>query len=327
MKAKRIIALVLCVVMTAFAFAACGNKPSDNGKKSGGDPDKKTYSFAFLANTQNNTFQSTMNDTFKKLSDEKGYKYVCYDPDYDLNKQLSQMSDAATQKFDAVFVIPVDSAGIRSGLQELKDSGAVVINVDTAVIDADRDLVRTLVATNAYMAGQLVGEQMAKDYPNGAKIAVLDFPENESCVDRVNGFLAGLGANKDKFDIVAQQDGKAALDVSLPLAEDIIQANPDLQAFFCINDPSALGAASAVKSANKKGTIGVYSIDASPAGKQALVDGDFTCVAAQVPIQISERSFKIAVDLLGGGSCENEYYLDSMLITKDMAVKTINDWQ
>ncbi len=327
MKAKRIIALVLCVVMTAFAFAACGNKTSYNGNNSTGDSDKTTYSFAFLANTQNNTFQSTMNDTFKKLADEKGYKYVCYDPDYDLNKQLSQMSDAATQKFDAVFVIPVDSAGIRSGLQELKDSGAVVINVDTAVIDADRDLVRTLVATNAYMAGQLVGEQMAKDYPNGAKIAVLDFPENESCVDRVNGFLAGLGDNKDKFDIVAQQDGKAALDASMTLAEDIIQANPDLQAFFCINDPSALGAASAVKSANKKGTIGVYSIDASPDGKQALVDGDFTCVAAQVPIQIAEKSFEIAVDLLGGGSCENEYYLDSMLITKDMAEKTINDWQ
>ncbi len=253
MKAKRLIALLLCAVMTVMALASCTAGGEDSKK----DADKDTYSFAFLANTQNNTFQSTMNDTFKKLADEKGYDYVCYDPDYDLNKQLSQMSDAATQKFDVVFVIPVDSAGIRSGLQELKDSGAIVINVDTAVIDEDRDLVSTLVATNAYMAGELVGQQMAKDYPDGAKIAVLDFPENESCVDRVNGFLAGLGDSKDKFDIVAQQDGKAALDASMTLAEDIIQANPDLEAFFCINDHSALGAASAVKSANKKGSIGV----------------------------------------------------------------------
>ena len=325
MKAKRLIALLLCAVMNVMALASCAAGGEDGKKDDGKDSD--TYSFAFLANTQNNTFQSTMNDTFKKLADEKGYDYVCYDPDYDLNKQLSQMSDAATQKFDVVFVIPVDSAGIRSGLQELKDSGAIVINVDTAVIDEDRDLVSTLVATNAYMAGELVGQQMAKDYPDGAKIAVLDFPENESCVDRVNGFLAGLGDSKDKFEIVAQQDGKAALDASMTLAEDIIQANPDLEAFFCINDPSALGAASAVKSANKKGDIGVYSIDASPDGKQALVDGDFTCVAAQVPIQISEKAFELSLDLLNGGSVEAEYYLDSMLITLDMAKETLNDWQ
>lgn len=326
MKARKIIALTLSIIMALMMFASCGSSQGGTDTKNDGNTDKK-LSFAFLANTQNNTFQSTMNDTFKKLSDEKGYNYVCYDPDYDLNKQLSQMSDAATQKFDVVFVIPVDSAGIRSGLQELKDSGAVVINVDTAVIDADRDLVQTLVATNAYMAGQLEGEQMVKDYPDGAKIAILDFPENESCVDRVNGFLAGLGDSKDKFTIVSRQDGKAALDASLSLAEDIIQANPDLDAFFCINDPSALGAASAVKAANKKGKIGVYSIDASPEGKQALVDGEFTSVAAQVPIKISEKAFELSLTLLNGGSVEKEYYLDSMLITPEMAKETINDWQ
>lgn len=325
MKARKIIALVLSIIMAVMMFASCGSQ--NEGTKDTDQNKEDTFSFAFLANTQNNTFQSTMNDTFKRLADEKGYDYVCYDPDYDLNKQLSQMSDAATQKFDVVFVIPVDSAGIRSGLQELNDSGAIVINVDTAVIDADRDLVKTLVATNAYMAGQLEGEQMVKDYPDGAKIAILDFPENESCVDRVNGFLAGLGDSKDKFTIVAQQDGKAALDASLSLAEDIIQANPDLQAFFCINDPSALGAASAVKAANKKGKIGVYSIDASPDGKQALVDGDFTSVAAQVPIKISEKAFELSLELLNGGTVEEEYYLDSMLITVDMAKETLNDWQ
>ena len=325
MKAKRLIALVLGVIMAVTMLASCGSKNDSTTDK--GQDQKDKFSFAFLANTQNNTFQSTMNDTFKKLADEKGYDYVCYDPDYDLNKQLGQMSDAATQKFDVVFVIPVDSAGIRSGLKELNDSGAIVINVDTTVIDADRDLVKTLVATNAYMAGKLEGEQMVKDYPNGAKIAILDFPENESCVARVNGFLEGLGDSKDKFTIVAQQDGKAALDASLKLAEDIIQANPDLQAFFCINDPSALGAASGVKAGIKTGQIGVYSIDASPDGKQALVDGDFTSVAAQVPIKISEKAFELSLKLLDGGSVEKEYYLDSILVTVDMAKETLNDWQ
>ncbi len=285
-----------------------------------------SYSFAFLPNTQNNTFQAAMNDTFKKLCQEKGYDYVCLDPDYDLNTQLSQMADVANQGFDAVFIIPVDSAGIRQGLEQISEKNIPILNVDTPVIDEDLDLVETVIATDAYNAGTLVGQQMAADYPDGGKIAILDFPSNESCVNRVAGFLDGLGDAKDKFEIVAQQDGAAALDVSMPIAEDIIQANPELNAFFCINAPSALGAAAAIKASGKTG-IGVYSIDASPDGKAAILDGSFTAVAAQVPIGIAETAFVKAEELLAGQEIEKEILLPSFLVDKEKAEATLNDWQ
>lgn len=286
----------------------------------------KAYKFAFLPNTQNNTFQAAMNDTFKKLCDEKGYSYVCLDPDYDLNTQLSQLADVANQGFDAVFVIPVDSAGIRQGLEQISEKNIPILNVDTPVVDADLELVETVIATDAYNAGTLVGAQMAADYPDGGKIAILDFPSNESCVNRVAGFMDGLGDTKDKFQIVAQQDGAAALDISMPIAEDIIQANPDINAFFCINDPSALGAAAAIKASGKT-EIGVYSIDASPDGKAAIVDGSFTAVAAQVPIGIAETAFEKAEELLSGKEIEKEILLPSFLVDKAKAESTIKEWQ
>jgi ribose transport system substrate-binding protein len=291
---------------------------------------EETYSFAYCTNTLNNTFQSSIDAKYAELCEAAGYTYTSLDPDYDLNKQLGQLSDVANGGYDAVFIIPVDSAGITAGLAEIQDAGIPIFNVDTAVIDEDIDaFVTQFVGTNAYMAGQLVGEQMAKDYPDGGDIAILDFPSNESCVDRVNGFLDGLGENAEKFNIVAQQDGAAALDVSLPLAEDIITANDELIAFFCINDPSAQGAAAAVKAANKTGEIGVYSIDASPSGKQALLDGEFSAVAAQVPLKIAEYSFEQAVKYLGGETDlgEKKVYLDSHLVSIEEAEETINDWQ
>jgi ribose transport system substrate-binding protein len=316
---KHFLKLVI-VMLVAMALTACGNDKASQSSKDG------KYNFAFLPNTQNNTFQTAMNDTFKKLAKENGYKYTMLDPDYDLNKQLSQMGDAANQGFDAVFVIPVDSAGIRQGLEQLKDSNIPVFNVDTAVIDEDRDLVKSIIATDAFMAGQLMGQQMVKDYPDGAKIAILDFPANESCVQRVKGFLDGLGSDKSKFKIVAQQDGKAALDASLPIAEDIIQANPDINAFFAINDPSALGVAAAVKASGRK-DISVYSIDASPDGKKAVLDGSFKSVAAQVPIKIAETAFDEAVKSLKGEKVKKEILLPSHVITNELAKETDGQWQ
>lgn len=287
-------------------------------------------SFAFCTNTLNNTFQSSIDSKYAELCEAAGYSYTSLDPDYDLNKQLGQLSDVANGGFDAVFIIPVDSAGITAGLAEIQEAGIPIFNVDTAVIEEDIDaFVTQFVGTNAFMAGQLVGEQMVKDYPDGGDIAILDFPSNESCVDRVNGFLEGLGDSAEKFNIVAQQDGAAALDASLPLAEDIITANEDLIAFFCINDPSAQGAAAAVKAANKTGEIGVYSIDASPSGKQALLDGEFSAVAAQVPLQIAEYSFEQAVKYLDGETDlgDKKVYLDSHLVSVEEAEKSIDNWQ
>ena len=287
-------------------------------------------SFAFCTNTLNNTFQSSIDSKYAELCEAAGYSYTSLDPDYDLNKQLGQLSDVANGGYDAVFIIPVDSSGITAGLAEIQEAGIPIFNVDTAVIEEDIDtFITQFVGTNAFMAGQLVGEQMVKDYPDGGDIAILDFPSNESCVDRVNGFLEGLGDSAEKFNIVAQQDGAAALDASLPLAEDIITANENLIAFFCINDPSAQGAAAAVKAANKTGEIGVYSIDASPSVKQALLDGEFSAVAAQVPLQIAEYSFEQAVKYLDGETDlgDKKVYLDSHLVSVEEAEKSIDNWQ
>lgn len=321
---------IVCLFAVFMMLVGCSNGPKDKQETSAKSQSGKSYSFVFCTNTLNNTFQSSMDAKFKELSEENGYTYTCLDPDYDLNKQLGQLSDVANGGYDAVFIIPVDSSGITSGLKEIHDASIPIFNVDTAVIQEDIDAyVTQFVGTNAFMAGELVGEQMAKDYPDGAEIAILDFPSNESCVDRVNGFLKGLGDSKSKFKVVAQQDGAAALDTSLGLSEDIIIANPNIQAFFCINDPSALGSAAAVKAANKVGKINVYSIDASPAGKQALLDGEFSAVAAQVPLKIADYAFQQANTFLKDKVevKEKKVYLDSYLVSVEEAKKTLNEWQ
>ena len=339
MKNTRAITLCTAALSVGLAFSNGSMAASGSGP----------YKFVFFTNTLNNTYQSTMADTLKRLAAEHGDSYLVLDPDYDVSKQVNQMLDVANKGVSLAFLIPVDSGGVHAGLQALNDAGLPVINIDTAVVADDVNLVKSVVATDDYMAGKLAGEHLAKRNPAGGKIAILDFPENQSCIDRVQGFLAGLGAAKDKFPIVAQQDGAAALAKSLPIAQDIIQAHPDLTAFFAINDPSAMGAIAAIKATNKSG-IQVYSVDGSPDGKAAIVDGTMTADAVQVPIQESEVAFKQALELLKTGKMQTgstnipkedlDYYtsqwgsnigkatyLPSFLLTKEMSQKNAGKWQ
>lgn len=335
----------LCVASFTIGLVALG---ADNAEKAAPKSDGH-YTFAFLTNTLNNTYQSTMNDTLKQLAATRGDSYLVLDPDYDVSKQVNQMLDLANKKVSLVFLIPVDSGGVHAGLEALKNANIPVINIDTAVVAGDVGLVKSVVASDCYMAGKLCGEQMAKNHPNGGKIAILDFPENQSCIDRVQGFLTGLGNSKDKFPIVAQQDGAAALDKSLPIAQDIIQAHPDLMGFFAINDPSAMGAIAAIQATHKSG-IEVYSVDGSPDGKAAIVDGTMTAVAAQVPIKEAGAAFDQGLELLRtgkishtksnipeadvsyytgqwGDNIDKATYLPSFLISKEVAQKDAGKWQ
>jgi ribose transport system substrate-binding protein len=338
---KNVFVGALCATQF-FVGSICSG--ADNPEKGAGP-----HSFVFFSNTLNNTYQSTMADTLKRLATSNGDSYVALDPDYDVSKQVNQMLDVANKHVSLVFLIPVDSGGVHAGLDALHQAGIPIINIDTAVVAGDVGLVQSVVATDCFMAGKLDGEQMIKNHPDGGKIAILDFPENQSCIDRVQGFLAGLGASRNKFEIVAQQDGAAALDKSLPIAQDIIQAHPDLLAFFAINDPSAMGAIAAIQATHRSG-IEVYSVDGSPDGKAAIVEGTMTADAAQVPIKEAEVAFNQGLDLLKTGkiapgnskipeadvtyytgqwgtNIDKATYLPSYLITKEMAQKDAGKWQ
>lgn len=282
---------------------------------------------AFYPNTQNNSFQATMNDTLKAACEARGWEYACFDPDYDLNLQLSQMADGVVQNFDVVVVIPVDPAGIREGLQAFKDAGAYIINIDTAVIDEDLELCDAFITTDCYGAGKFMGEQCVVDFPDGANIAILHFFDSTTCWDRANGFKDGL-VDLEKYKVLTEQDGKAAIDASLPVAEDIINAFPDLDVFFCINDPSAMGAVAAIEAAGKTGEIAVYSVDASPEGKAMLVDGLFKGVAAQVPIAEANLAVELLDKLVQGYELEENYYaLASHPVSVEEATETAGLWQ
>ncbi|MCI1956741.1 MAG: sugar ABC transporter substrate-binding protein [Oscillospiraceae bacterium] len=335
MKFGKLASLVLVSAVLAGSFAGCsGNNSVPAGSaasqaaseavsqadavgKSGG---KK---IGFAPTTMNNPYWVCIANTVKQQVEAKGDTFISVDPQNDQSKMNDQIGDLVAQGIDALLVAPVDSAGVKTALEQCKQKNIPVVNFDTPV--KDKDMVSTIVASDNYNAGVVVAKDMMSKLPKGSKIAIMHSPVGQACIDRVNGFKKTVG---DYFDIVSTLDGKGDTGVTLPLAEDVIQSTPDLKAFFAVNDPSAIGCSQALRAHNITGKVLVYGVDGNPTVKAKIKDGSITGTGAQSPKTMGKKSIEAAYDLIGGKTVEKTITVQTFLITKDNVDKYgVTDWQ
>lgn len=332
---KKIISLMLAVFLCVSLFAGCSSSNEEKSAESQNadstaeqskqNEDGKKYLFGYTCMTMNNPFFITLEQSIREEVEKDGHKLITLDPQLDSQKQIAQVEDMIAQKVDLIFLNPVDWKSVKPALDACKKAGVPVVNFDAEVYD--KDLVDSIVVSDNFNAGKVCGEDLAKRMPEGGKIAIIDSPTMKSVIDRIDGFFEGLGDKRDKFEVVAQQDGKGQLEVSMPIAEAILQANPDVKAFMGGNDPTALGIIAALKTANKKGVL-VYGVDGAPEAKAAIKDGDMTGTGAQSPINIGKESVKVAYKILKGEEYEKYIPVKTELITKENVDEFgIDGWQ
>ncbi len=312
---RKVLAVLMSMTLVLALLAGCSSsEPAATATPEGGTAEGTGKKFAYCTSTLNNPFMTTIGDALQAECDKNGDTLVIYDPQYDQAKQISQIEDAIIQGVDGIFLLPVDSGGVKTVLKTAAEKGIPVIVIDNPVDDVD--LVAANVASDNFNAGYIIGESMMADFPDGAKIAVIDSPTMKACVDRFDGFIAALtdAGVKDKFEIVAQQDAQASLEKAMPIAENMIQANPDIQAFYGINDPTALGVIATLQASNKLGEIKIYGVDGSPDGKAAIVDGTLQTTAAQSPMGLAQTAFTNMLTVLDGGTIEKDIKVDTFKI-------------
>lgn len=325
----KLLPLVLAIVLCLTIFAACGQQAAapadtksadsvskqeapkqDTAKQDSG----KKLKFGFTCVTMNNPFFISLEKAVRDEVEKSNGTLITLDPQSDQNKQIAQVEDLISQKVDLIFLNPVDWKGVKPALDAAKKAGLPVVNFDAPVFE--QDLVNTVVASDNFNAGKICAEDLLKKMPDGGKIAIIDCSTAKSVEDRIDGFMAGLGDKKYKFEVVARQDGKGQLEASMPIAVAMLQANPDIKAFMGGNDPTALGVIAAIKTANKK-DIYVYGVDGSPDIKAAIKAGDVTGTGAQSPINIGKESYKAAVKILNKEQVDKSISVKTMLINKD----------
>ncbi len=93
------------------------------------------------------------------------------------------------------------------------------------------------------------------------------------------------------------------------VATDILQANGDIVGIFAINDPSGMGAYSAVAKAELTDQITIVAFDASPLGKQAVFDKKLYDTPQQFPRKMAVGTVQSFIEHLEGNEVQKTIFI------------------
>jgi ribose transport system substrate-binding protein len=307
-------------------FAGCTpSKPEVNPANDANSTDKQPAgnkgTIGFSALTLKNPFFKIIADNLTEEATKQGFTVLVNDAERDVNTQAKHIDNYIAQKVAAIVINPADRTAIGPAVKKANAAGIPVFTCDLECTAAGAEITGH-VGTDNYQGGKLAGEAMVKALGDaGGKVLVLHFKQANSCVLRVQGFKEVIDAHNEgrtsgTIDIVAELEGGGLQDEGFRATADALQAHPDLAGIFAINDPSALGAWTALKQAGKDDQIKVIGFDGQREGKQAIKEGKILADPIQFPDQMGIVTAQNIVKYLDGEEFEAVQLIPAKLYTQ-----------
>ncbi len=318
--------LTLLPAILLFAWLGCGGDKQEestvpqNTGVNGGNAGKSKGIIAYTPQTLSNPFFGVIGDHIRAEAEQNGYEVLIVDPDYDVKKQSDQFDDFIAKNVTAIVLVPCDRLSVGPAVQAANKAGIPVFTVD-AKCAAEGVKIEGHVGTDNFQGGELAGKAMIDALgEKGGKVLILDLKRAHSCVLRVEGFKKVINAhNKEatgKIEIVSELDGNGDRTKGYQSTADAPQAHSALDAIFAINDPSALGAYTAVKEAKREDKIKIIGFDGQLDGKQAIKEGKIYGDPIQHPDKMGKLIVQLIVKYQAGEEIQPETLIPATLYTK-----------
>jgi len=316
----RVFALLgVCI---AIALTGCnqGLPPAQQGE--GNLPTKSLGTIGMTCMDLSNPFFRLIADVMAEEAKQAGFDMICLDGEYNADKQNTQLGDFAARRCAAVFLNPVDSNAAGAGVKRAHEAGIPVFTFDVQVTEPEAaEIVVSHIGSDNYQGGRLAGESMIRATGDKGKITIITYPEVTSCQLRVKGFRDLLVEKQSRLEIVSELSGRGNINDALNTATDLLQSHGDIVGIFAINDPSARGAYTAVKTANKEGQIVIIGFDASPEGKEAVFEQKLYDTPRQFPRKMAAGTVSAFRRYLNGEQVEKQIFIPCAHYTFEDAEK------
>jgi ribose transport system substrate-binding protein len=256
-----------------------------------------------------------MEDAAKREAEERNIHLVSLaaDRETDVERQYQIIENLIQQGVDAILLAPSGSKELVPAIRKANDAGIPVLLLDTRIDEAAAAAVDarvlTYIGSDNFEGGAVAGRYLAAKLGGEGTVAIIEgISGHETADQRRLGFLEGIAASPG-IRVVASQTANWERALAYNVAENLMQAHPELDAIFAANDEMALGALEAADAAHRLEHMSIIGFDAIPDALDNIRSGRLSGSVAQFPSEMGRLGVLHAAVLLREGQSPPEEVL------------------
>ncbi len=313
MKKILIAALVIVFIVSMLLIGTSCKEGTETAAAEG----NAAFKAGVVLPTMNVFYLALQNGVEGAITEAGGKAIITTSQQYKVAVELANVEDLLQQDIDVLFIDASDAVASVPAIEAANKAKVPVFGMNQRPEGGE---FVTVVATQNYKAGELAAEFVMEQINKSGNVAIINGPPVTAVLDRIQAFKDVVAKNPD-VKIVADQIMGNTIAEGISVAENILQANPDLNGFLCMNDFAFLGALTALQNAGKVGQVAIGAIDGIPEVVQMLATGlaPKAATAAQLPGDIGKQAVQAYLDYRDKKDVPKDIEIEPMLITKDNA--------
>ena len=231
----------------------------------------------------------------------------------DYSRQIEIVDSMIARHVDGLAIAASERNALNHSLER-----AAAENIPVTIFDSgvDSKNYMTFIATDNVEAGRMAGRKMGELLAGKGSVAlILHAPGSYSTMDRENGFKEVIAKNYPDIRIVAEQYSGGDRARAMRVTEDILTVHGDLAGMFASSEPTAVGAAQALKARGLAGKVKLVGFDASEGLIQDLRAQVFSALVVQDPFKMGYEAVRTLAGKLAGKSPEKQIDLSAVVVT------------
>ncbi len=292
-----LVAVVLLLVLPVIIFG--------RGQK---EAEEETFVVGFIPRAFVSVYFVTMADAVKEAAAANpniDVHVVAPLDQKDIEGQIRMIEDFTQKEVDLLAISVNDPKALIPSLKEAQTAGIPVIILD-ALTPYPGIEVLSLIGSDNVDGGEIVGNNVVELSGGNCKMAVLEgVPGQFANEMRLKGFRKVV-KNYPGIDIVASQPANWQRELAMTTMENILQAHPDIEIVWGVNDGMALGAQKAIENAGMQDKIKILGYNGDEEAVEAVSKGLLYSTILQQPAEIGRTVIKIAEMIRTGKKGEVE---------------------
>lgn len=254
--------------------------------------------FAFVSPYIGHPYWVVVTDGVQDAADEFKVDVTETGPigEVNIDTQISAIETAIASKVDGILTMALNPEAFTPVINRAEEAGIPVVLIDT---DAAQSMRHAYAGTSNFDAGVSAGEALVEATGGVGKVGIITGAiDADNLNQRIDGFRQAIAGTS--LEIVDIQDSNSNLLIQTEKAQSMLQANPDISAFFGTDATAAIAAAKIVDEKGRAGEIAIVGFDDMAETLDYIREGVINATTVQRNYMMGYMGIEILKDIAGG---------------------------